>query len=312
MWRPKLYRGRWYAVAGINGKTERRALNTADWEEAQRAFKDFEAKLKKPNETITEIMDAYRDGKDFLSTKTLDFCIATLKPFWGHLRPEHVTRALCKKYIETRAVKNNTVRRELEVLRAALYWSNPDKTPEMYLPPAGPPKERSLTRDEYARLLDCAKSPHVRLFIVLALSTAGRESALLELTWDRIDFQRGAVRLANGQTSNKGRGCPPMNKNARAALEEAYRARTSDYVIEYGGKKVRTVIKGFKRVAEKAGLPDVTPHVLRHTAAVWMAEKRIPMSEISQYLGHTSTKITEKVYARYSPEHLRKAADALE
>lgn len=63
---------------------------------------------------------------------------------------------------------------------------------------------------------------------------------------------------------------------------------------------------------KRAGLEDVTPHVLRHTAAVWMAENRVPMSEISQYLGHKSTLITERVYARYSPEYLRNAAQSLE
>lgn len=43
-----------------------------------------------------------------------------------------------------------------------------------------------------------------------------------------------------------------------------------------------------------------------------MAENRVPMSEISQYLGHKSTLITERVYARYSPEYLGSAAESLE
>mgnify|MGYP006423973977 CR=1 FL=1 len=36
------------------------------------------------------------------------------------------------------------------------------------------------------------------------------------------------------------------------------------------------------------------------------------MSEISQYLGHSSTRETERTYARFSPDHLRGAAEALE
>ena len=55
----------------------------------------------------------------------------------------------------------------------------------------------------------------------------------------------------------------------------------------------------------------MTPYVLRHTAAVWMAEGGVPMSEISQYMGHTTTAVTERVYARYSPQHLRRGADAI-
>ncbi|WP_253284257.1 MULTISPECIES: tyrosine-type recombinase/integrase [unclassified Ruegeria] len=59
-------------------------------------------------------------------------------------------------------------------------------------------------------------------------------------------------------------------------------------------------------------MSDVSPHVLRHTAAVHMAEAGIAMEEIAQFLGHSDSRITASVYARYSPEHLRKAASALE
>ena len=43
---------------------------------------------------------------------------------------------------------------------------------------------------EYERMLAKAETPHIRLFIILALSTAGRMTAILELTWDRVDFER--------------------------------------------------------------------------------------------------------------------------
>ena len=56
----------------------------------------------------------------------------------------------------------------------------------------------------------------------------------------------------------------------------------------------------------------VTAHVFRHSAACLMAESGTPMSEIAQFLGHTNSRTTEAIYARYSPEYLRKAADALE
>jgi integrase len=43
-----------------------------------------------------------------------------------------------------------------------------------------------------------------------------------------------------------------------------------------------------------------------------MAEAGVPMAEISQYLGHSNVSITERVYARFSPNHLRKAASVLD
>jgi integrase len=83
-------------------------------------------------------------------------------------------------------------------------------------------------------------------------------------------------------------------------------------VIEWAGQRVRTVKRAFGRAAARAGLSDVTPHTLRHTAAVWMAEAGVPMSVIAQYLGHADSRITERIYARYSPEFLKTASEALE
>lgn len=51
--------------------------------------------------------------------------------------------------------------------------------------------------------------------------------------------------------------------------------------------------------------------MLRHTAAVWMAEGGIPITEIAAYMGHTTPAVTFRTYARYSPEYLRKASDAI-
>jgi integrase len=65
-------------------------------------------------------------------------------------------------------------------------------------------------------------------------------------------------------------------------------------------------------MAQAAGLPGVTPHVLRHAAVTHMAEAGVPMEAIAQYLGHSHSRITGQVCARFSPSHLRQAAAALD
>jgi hypothetical protein len=42
-----------------------------------------------------------------------------------------------------------------------------------------------------------------------------------------------------------------------------------------------------------------------------MIESGVPFEEVAQYLGHTNPKITYRVYGRYSPTYLRKAANSL-
>ena len=180
------------------------------------------------------------------------------------------------------------------------------------LTPKPPPRERHLSKSEISRLLSVDCSPHILLATRLMLSTAARVTAVLELTWDRVDFDRQQVNLRTGEGQGKGRAIVPMATSLRVALGEARNAALSEYVVEWNGGPVKSIKKGFKSAAIKAGIPDISPHVLRHTAAVHMAEAGISMDEISQFLGHIDVKITASTYARYSPEHLRRAVSALE
>jgi len=75
----------------------------------------------------------------------------------------------------------------------------------------------------------------------------------------------------------------------------------------------RSLKKGIKTAARNAAIPKtVSPHVLRHSAAVHMAEDGTDMEEIRQFRGHSDIEVTRRIYAGFSPKYLRKAASALE
>lgn len=318
----KLYRGVWHVYwreQDHTGKTipRRSSLRTSDQATARRRYSDFLKSLEQKPETVGDIVDLYlKDIEGKSSADVARHNWKALKPHFGHLRPDQVTIQTCREYTAKRQEKGrsgNTIIRELGVMSAALHWH--DKfTPARFEMPSKPaPRNRYLSKDESRALIGAAVAPHIKLFIILALTTAGRASAILDLTWEQIDFTAGRIYLSKGsEAKNKRRATVPMNKTARDALIEAQKAALSDFVVEWAGGKVNDVKRGVKRTADRAGLKDVSAHVLRHTAAVWMAEAGVPMSEISQYLGHTSTSVTERVYARYSPEHLRTASEALE
>lgn len=324
--RAKLYRGAWYAVwSGPGGATQRRALRTKDREEAERRLIDLRAELAAPEgATVGEIVDAYLTEKQgrIADHARLEYGWARAKAHFAHLRPDQITRQVCRDYVALRQdqgrrergrpIGDGTILKEINIVRQALNWRGVQGA-VFEAPSQPPPVDKHLTREEFARLLDACGMPHIRLFMVLALSTAGRKSALLQLTWDRVDFERGQIRLAVvGEKNRKGRALVPMTDRLRAELEEARRAALSPYVIEYAGRAVGDVKKGFAAAVDRAGLEGVTPHLLRHSAAVWMAEGGISMDEIAQFLGHTDPRITYRVYARYSPEYLKRAASVLE
>ena len=272
--------------------------------------------------TIQDIYQSYMKDReiDGKSNEKQRYSWKALSPYFARLDPSQVDKALCRKFERDRLRAGRaigTVWTDLSCLRAALNWAHREKiiavAPFVRLPPQPPPRDRYLTKDEAQRLLDAALTAHIRLFILLALGTAGRAGALLELTWDRVNFERGIIDLRTDETNRyKRRTVVPINATLFAALTEARKWALTDYVIEWAGRRVRTIKRGFGRTAKLAGLAEVTPHTLRHTAAVWMAEAGVPMSEIAQYLGHTSTNVTERVYARYSPDHLRRASAATE
>ena len=73
---------------------------------------------------------------------------------------------------------------------------------------------------------------------------------------------------------------------------------------------IASIKQGFRAAARRAKLPNVTPHVLRHTAATWMVQRGVPFEMVAKFLGN-SKEMVERVYGHHSPEWLRLAANAL-
>ncbi|MEI2387640.1 site-specific integrase [Breoghania sp. JC706] len=246
---------------------------------------------------------------------------------WRALQPEFVAKLPdgitihdCRAYAARRREQGkalNTVIAELKHLRLALNWavkhSLIDKAPFIEVPSGGETRDRYLTKDEFRRLYDAAIMPHIKLAMDLLIATGARVEAILSLTWDRVDLERRKIHLNDPFTGRrmKGRTSIVIQEDLLPVLLAAERGRTCAFVIERGGTRVGSIRRGIGNAAERAGLSGVSPHVFRHTAAVWMAEDGVPMEEIAQYLGHRDVSTTRKVYARYSPEYLAKAGRSL-
>jgi integrase len=318
-WRIKLYRGKYAAVRSFGGQTERFSLRTSDLGEAKRRLADHDA--RPTGDSVGELVASYLADKDKTAIRAVDLRGAwkQAEKTFGHLRPDQITRDLCRAYRDQRyeaGRKPNTVRKELEVVRAALNFHKKGQSAVFELPSPPPPKERYLTRDEARRLLKaCRRFPHVRAFVALSLATAARQSALLQLTWDRVDLKRRRITLALGDSQDqdrKRRATVPMNRRAYRYLKVLEVSATCPYVIEWGGHRVLSIKKGFAAACKRAGIEGATPHILRHTAASWMAESGVDMFRISKFLGHTNSKITEERYAKLHPDFLSDAAEALD
>lgn len=294
------------------------ALGTDDRGLAEARARDiWRQRHAAPSDRVEDLWAAYvRDRKQTVArADRFEATWKPLAPHFGHRMGTAIQPDDCRAYYKARkrdGMSDSTIKTELEFLRACLRFKYRDAAPALWLPPASAPRDRYLTKEEARELLEHIEAPHVRLFVELAIATGARMTALLDLTWDRVDMKRGTADLnpAGRHITNKRRTVVPLNARAMAALEIAKKGAMTDHVIEYGGEPVKSVKKAIRSAAARSGIP-VSPHVFRHTAGVWMAEADTPMQKIAQYLGHTSTRVTERTYARYSPSFMKDASSAL-
>ena len=90
------------------------------------------------------------------------------------------------------------------------------------------------------------------------------------------------------------------------------RSHETGYVIQYNSRPVKDVKKAFARACIDAGLNNVTPHTLRHTAASWMVQKGVTFAKVARYLGHSDSSTTERIYAHHAPDYLEDARAAFD
>ncbi|HEV2186588.1 MAG TPA: site-specific integrase [Stellaceae bacterium] len=228
---------------------------------------------------------------------------------------------------KSRPTADGTIIRELAgVLRPAVEHAIHERrlvAGSYYIPVPAQPAGRDywITRSEAARLLwetrrDKRARLHLPLFTLIALYTGQRRSAILDLTWLQINWDRRWINFnppGRIQTAKR-RPIISVPRSLFAALRRAHARAISPFVIAYAhgdGERVGSVKNGFNSAAERAGIPNCTSHTLRHTAGTWMAQRGVPLYEIAGYLGHSEKRTTE-LYAHHHPDHMARARAAME
>jgi integrase len=255
--------------------------------------------------------------------------IARLLEFFGDKMLCDVNGDLCRAYVVQRST-DAAARRELEDFRAAINHHRREglcsQVFAIVLPDEHPPRERWLTRREAAALVRAAwryremqkgvktdrrSRRHVAKFILVGLYTGTRSGAIcgaaLQPTVGRgwIDVDRGVFyrRPAGKRETNKRQPPVPLPGQLLAHLRR-WKRRGQHFAVEWNGKSVKAIEKAFAHVVVDAGLgPDVTPHVLRHTAATWMMQSGTNPWEAAGYLGMTVEMLLER-YGHHHPDHL--------
>lgn len=165
---------------------------------------------------------------------------------------------------------------------------------------------RFLNESEKNRLLEaCKQSNSVYLYpiVVLALSTGMRKGEILTLTWDDIDFERGAILLQS--TKNGERRLVPLIGLSLQLIKKLNATRKGMLVFPSPNNPNQPldIRSAWENTLRKAGIINFKFHDLRHTAASYLAMNNASLIEIGTLLGHKTVQMTKR-YAHLSNSHL--------
>jgi integrase len=284
--------------------------------------------------SIATALDYYVQAKQARGEDTtdLDSRVGFLTTFWGAKALTSINGETCRDYAAQRS-KAAAARRELEDLRAAVNLYSKEKRlnfrPHFDLPAKPTARERWLTREEAANLLRSAlrlrrQRPKtyqcLPRFILIALYTGTRHTAICELNWNRgpsggwPDLDAGVLYRKGVRVRETTKRRSPMRLPRRLIAHlKRWKAIDNDkgpILHAKGGQPVTLMRKSFIAARDGAGLgEDVTPHILRHTRATWLMQRRVPLWEASSSLGMTMRQL-ESNYGHHHPDFQQAAADA--
>ena len=196
------------------------------------------------------------------------------------------------------------------------------------------------------RRSDRRTGQHVARFILVALYTGSRSGAVCgaatRLTEGHgfVDYERGVFyRRPQGKAETKKRQPPvrlpdrllahmrrwattehKIKTEARCKSVNVGRMISHDFVVEWQGEPIKDISKAFRAAVEAAGLgwydeegvfqTDVTPHILRHTAATWLMQAGGDPWQAAGFFGMT-VEVLINTYGHHHPDFQADAADAI-
>lgn len=186
---------------------------------------------------------------------------------------------------------------------------------------------KSLSKEEMAALIeyyhDCKeprRKEYLEMFLFAFHACGLRVVDVMTLQWSNIDFEKKELRKIMIKTGK--RHIIPLSDPAIEILETwkekhfnskfVFNLVKDDFDIDddealykVRNSATRGINQSLVVVGEDLELKfPLTMHVARHTFAVYALNEGLSMSVVSRLLGHGSTDITEKVYARFLPETL--------
>lgn len=202
-----------------------------------------------------------------------------------------------------------------------------------------------LTVEEINKLLDAARGHYLEALFYLAIATGLRRGELMGLKWQDIDWQAGTLQvkrtLSRVPSKLPGRGyieSETKTKKSRRSIVMAsfaleslkrHKTRQAEAMLKAGEKwqhndyvfctsigthlnPSKDILDQLKKLLEKAGLPDIRFHDLRHSAATLLLSEGVHPKVVQEILGHSQISMTMDIYSHVLPNMQKDAMSKLD
>ncbi|MBI4235858.1 MAG: site-specific integrase [Chloroflexi bacterium] len=188
--------------------------------------------------------------------------------------------------------------------------------------------------------LDSVSGHRLAALFVLAASTGMREGEVLGLAWDAVDLGRGMLQVRASLQRIDGRLqlVEPKTERSRRTIAlpamtmaalRAHKARQLEERLKAGplwdddlglvfttelGKPIDggNLLRAYKRLLSKAGLPERRFHDLRHSVATALFAQGVHLRKVADLLGHSQIAVTSEIYTHSIEAGLQEVADTMD
>ncbi len=144
----------------------------------------------------------------------------------------------------------------------------------------------------------------------LLIYTGCRLGEVLSLRWEDVNLKEDFIHLKDSKVGERG---IPLNESAKSVILSLKKQADNPYVFcgDKTGTHLVTIQKTWDRVRQKAGIPDVRIHDLRHSFASFALKKGVSLYGVSKLLGHKNIATTTR-YAHLELEELKKLTNIVD
>jgi integrase len=251
----------------------------------------------------------FRDTSIYEALLTLRHFERLIGPFSS----KQITQNLLDKFILKRGkeVKRYTLNKDISNFRAFINWARKNRYLDSQLEVKKVKVDQlsvNALNVKQVKALLAATLPYStwRMRVLLAITTALRRGDIEALRIGDVHLDRDSISTRSKKTGK----CL-----AERPIPAYMTTELANYIVSLPDGQERLFSdtythKKWKRIREKAGLPDLKFHDLRKTFASALAQRGISTAVTQRLLEHSSPELTNQIYTNVDPV-LREAVDRL-